>query len=103
MLIAELDMLGLQAITERSEVGSKSDSRSLRHNSSSGRTPERSLPHDNSGKESERSLVHDQSGKESTQSLQRIQEGEVSTGAVSQPPQERDSMNSGVVDLLSTK
>ena len=101
--LLSLTCLGLQAITERSETNSKSDARSLRHNSSSGRTPERRLPHDNSGEESERSLVRDQSGKESTQSLQRIQEGEVSAGGASQAPQERDTMSSAAIDLLSTK
>lgn len=103
------DVSGAQAITERSEA-SKSDARSLRHNSSSGRTPERSLPHGSSGKDSERSLPHELSAKESTASLQQIREGEPesnglqeSAADIHEAPQNRSSMNSAVIDLLSTK
>ena len=89
----------LQAITERSEI---SDGRSLRHNSSSGRTLERSLPHGSSGKESNRSLPHELSGKESTTSLGQIKEGELPADSDGLAPN-RDSTNSAVIDLLSTK
>ena len=106
----------VQAITEQSEHGSKSDARSLRHNSSSGhKTDARSLPHNSSGKKSERSLLHDSSGKESNLSLPRdvsskendgslrqIQEGEAIPDNPGQPMQE-PSVNSSVIDLLSTK
>ncbi len=88
----------LQAITERSE----SDGHSLRHNSSSGRTLERSLPHGSSGKESNRSLPHELSGKESTTSLGQINEGDVPAGS-NGPALNRDSTKSAVIDLLSTK
>ena len=115
-------VVGAQVITERSEA-SKSDGRSLRHNSSSGRTPARSLPHDSSGKESNRSLLHgssgnesnrslphELSGKDSTASLQQIREGEPASNGLQESgarshnaPQNRSSMNSAVIDLLSTK
>ena len=107
-------MLLLQAITEQSEHGSRSDTRSLRHNSSSGhKTDIRSLPHNSSGKKSERSLVHNSSGKgsnmslphefsgkESDGSLQQIQEGDTIPDCTKQPMQEL-SVNSAVIDLLS--
>ena len=111
----------VQAITERSE----GDARSLRHNSSSGRTHDRSLPHNSSGKESNRSLLHGSSGKdsnhsllheqlsgkESTSSLQQIREGQAESNGMqgveaahgNQPPQDRSSMNSAIIDLLTTK
>ena len=110
----------MQAITERSE----GDARSLRHNSSSGRTPDRSLPHDSSGKESNHSLLHgssgkdsnhslqpELSGKESTSSLQQIREGEPESNGAQEGeaahgnglPHNRSSMNSAIIDLLTTK
>ena len=106
----------MQAITEQSEHGSRSDGRSLRHNSSSGhKTDARSLPHNSSGKKSERSLPHDSSGKESIVSLphelsgkesdgslRQIEEGEAIPDCPEQPMQE-PSANSAVIDLLSTK
>lgn len=85
--------MSMQAITERSEM-SKSEGRSLRHNSSSGRTHDHSLPHNSSD-------------KEGNVSLQRIQEGDASANGASaegrKQAQRRDSMNSAVIDLLSTK
>ena len=87
-------------ISERSEAASKSDARSLRHNSSSGRTPERSLPHGSSGKESTRSLAHELSGRDGGSSLRQIREGEADSNGRSQ---HGESMNSSVIDLLTTK
>ena len=107
-------MLLLQAITEQSESASRSDGRSLKRNSSSGRTlGGRSLPHNSSGKKSERSLLHDGSGKESNMSLPHDVSGQENDGSLQQiwegvpdctgQPMQEPSTNSSVIDLLSTK